>query len=280
MTYGGARYIATGRGFATTRISFAILYSRFAGPSIYLGMRTLLLLLYVTLSIWLNHCTSSPSASKTDARSALLLDLDHGPLHRAVRVQPAPVLARRLHHRLPRVPALDVARQLARTRQLVDRVLPSLAHQDHRVQEEEARAPVREALNGRPARVVEGHRRVGGLCAARPRGDPLHRVPLRQGTPPPPRDVADSCSPSKRRPSTACSDSRSSRSARSSSTPSSSPRSSSSRSLRGPSWAAAVATLAPSWRVLRISDQSSAWSPSSSSCGSSSATTSATPCWA
>lgn len=55
LTYGGARYIATGRGFATTRISFAILYSRFAGPSIYLGMRTLLLLLYVTLSLWLNY---------------------------------------------------------------------------------------------------------------------------------------------------------------------------------------------------------------------------------
>jgi 1,3-beta-glucan synthase len=49
LTFGGARYIATGRGFATTRISFAILYSRFAGPSIYLGMRTLTLLLYVTL---------------------------------------------------------------------------------------------------------------------------------------------------------------------------------------------------------------------------------------
>ena len=57
MTYGGARYIATGRGFATTRIPFAILYSRFAGPSIYLGMRTLLLLLYVTLSIWFPHRT-------------------------------------------------------------------------------------------------------------------------------------------------------------------------------------------------------------------------------
>ena len=52
MTFGGARYIATGRGFATTRISFAILYSRFAGPSIYLGMRTLVMLLYVTLTIW------------------------------------------------------------------------------------------------------------------------------------------------------------------------------------------------------------------------------------
>jgi len=52
LTFGGARYIATGRGFATTRISFTILYSRFAGPSIYMGMRNLLLLLYASLSIW------------------------------------------------------------------------------------------------------------------------------------------------------------------------------------------------------------------------------------
>ncbi|KAF8740913.1 hypothetical protein AX14_006661 [Amanita brunnescens Koide BX004] len=52
LTFGGARYIATGRGFATTRNPFNILFSRFAGPSIYLGMRTLLMLLYVTLTIW------------------------------------------------------------------------------------------------------------------------------------------------------------------------------------------------------------------------------------
>jgi 1,3-beta-glucan synthase len=52
LTFGGARYIATGRGFATSRISFSILFSRFAGPSIYLGMRTLLMLLYVTLTFW------------------------------------------------------------------------------------------------------------------------------------------------------------------------------------------------------------------------------------
>ncbi|GAA5831103.1 hypothetical protein JCM11251_005144 [Rhodosporidiobolus azoricus] len=55
LTYGGARYIATGRGFATTRISFVILYSRFAGPAIYLGMRTLLLLLYISLTLWISH---------------------------------------------------------------------------------------------------------------------------------------------------------------------------------------------------------------------------------
>lgn len=52
LTFGGARYIATGRGFATTRINFSTLFSRFAGPSIYLGMRTLIMLLYVTLTLW------------------------------------------------------------------------------------------------------------------------------------------------------------------------------------------------------------------------------------
>ncbi|KDQ56816.1 glycosyltransferase family 48 protein [Jaapia argillacea MUCL 33604] len=52
LNFGGARYIATGRGFATSRINFSILYSRFAGPSIYLGMRTLIMLLYVTMSLW------------------------------------------------------------------------------------------------------------------------------------------------------------------------------------------------------------------------------------
>ncbi|PWN18905.1 hypothetical protein BCV69DRAFT_251636 [Microstroma glucosiphilum] len=55
LTFGGARYIATGRGFATTRQSFALLYSRFAGPSIYTGMRLLLMLLYVTLTLWIPH---------------------------------------------------------------------------------------------------------------------------------------------------------------------------------------------------------------------------------
>ncbi|KAF5365320.1 hypothetical protein D9758_005437 [Tetrapyrgos nigripes] len=52
LTFGGARYIATGRGFATSRIYFNILFSRFAGPSIYLGMRTLVMLLYVTLTLF------------------------------------------------------------------------------------------------------------------------------------------------------------------------------------------------------------------------------------
>jgi 1,3-beta-glucan synthase len=52
LTFGGARYIATGRMLQTSRISFSILFSRFAGPSIYLGMRSLVMLLYVTLSFW------------------------------------------------------------------------------------------------------------------------------------------------------------------------------------------------------------------------------------
>src|SRR5258708_8959788 len=55
ITFGGARYIATGRGFATVREPFSKLYSRFAGPSIYLGMRTLCLLLYISLSLWMPH---------------------------------------------------------------------------------------------------------------------------------------------------------------------------------------------------------------------------------
>ncbi|KAF2702635.1 glycosyltransferase family 48 protein [Pleomassaria siparia CBS 279.74] len=52
MTFGGARYIGTGRGFATARIPFGILYSRFAGPSIYVGARSLMMLLFATLTVW------------------------------------------------------------------------------------------------------------------------------------------------------------------------------------------------------------------------------------
>lgn len=55
LTFGGARYIATGRGFATTRLSFALLYSRFAGPSIYSGFRYMLMLFYATLTVWMPH---------------------------------------------------------------------------------------------------------------------------------------------------------------------------------------------------------------------------------
>ena len=52
LSFGGARYIGTGRGFATARIPFGVLYSRFAGPSIYLGARSVMMLLFATLTIW------------------------------------------------------------------------------------------------------------------------------------------------------------------------------------------------------------------------------------
>jgi len=55
LSFGGARYIATGRGFATTRTPFALLYSRFAGPSLYLGMRALLMLIFASLTMWVPH---------------------------------------------------------------------------------------------------------------------------------------------------------------------------------------------------------------------------------
>ncbi len=52
LSFGGARYIGTGRGFATARIPFGVLYSRFAAPSIYFGARLLLMLLFATATIW------------------------------------------------------------------------------------------------------------------------------------------------------------------------------------------------------------------------------------
>ncbi|RSM07000.1 1,3-beta-glucan synthase component FKS1 [Fusarium ambrosium] len=52
LSFGGARYIGTGRGFATARIPFSVLYARFAGPSLYFGGRLLLLLLFATLTVW------------------------------------------------------------------------------------------------------------------------------------------------------------------------------------------------------------------------------------
>jgi 1,3-beta-glucan synthase len=52
LSFGGARYIGTGRGFATARIPFGVLYSRFAGPAIYLGARSLMMLLFATLTMW------------------------------------------------------------------------------------------------------------------------------------------------------------------------------------------------------------------------------------
>lgn len=55
LVYGGAMYIGTGRGFATSRIPFATLYSRFTGPSIYAGARNLLIMLFATFAYWIPH---------------------------------------------------------------------------------------------------------------------------------------------------------------------------------------------------------------------------------
>ncbi|KAI6779454.1 glucan synthase component-like protein [Emericellopsis cladophorae] len=52
LTFGGARYIGTGRGFATARIPFGVLYSRFAGPSVYFGSRLLIMLLFACTTAW------------------------------------------------------------------------------------------------------------------------------------------------------------------------------------------------------------------------------------
>src|SRR6266404_31983 len=73
LTFGGARYIATGHGLATTRISFTILYSRFAGPSVYMGM-------------W--YCPS-PLCDDINLDPALDLFLVLGPitLHRTIHLQ-------------------------------------------------------------------------------------------------------------------------------------------------------------------------------------------------
>lgn len=55
LSFGGARYIATGRGFATSRIPFSVLYARFANSSIYFGARTMIMLLFVTMTLWIPH---------------------------------------------------------------------------------------------------------------------------------------------------------------------------------------------------------------------------------
>lgn len=52
FTRGGAKYIATGRGFSTNRIHFYKLYSRYSQESFYLAMGMLLMLLYTSMVIW------------------------------------------------------------------------------------------------------------------------------------------------------------------------------------------------------------------------------------
>lgn len=55
LIYGGAQYIATGRGFATSRQPFYLLYSRFSGSSIYAGARCFLILLFASMAVWIPH---------------------------------------------------------------------------------------------------------------------------------------------------------------------------------------------------------------------------------
>lgn len=53
ISVGGARYLATGRGFATIRVPFVTLYSRFAVESLYYGIICGLLVLYCSMSMWI-----------------------------------------------------------------------------------------------------------------------------------------------------------------------------------------------------------------------------------
>ena len=52
LTFGGAKYISTGRGFAITRIDFSELYSKFVNISIYSGFQVFFMLLFAIISMW------------------------------------------------------------------------------------------------------------------------------------------------------------------------------------------------------------------------------------
>ncbi|ODV76843.1 glycosyltransferase family 48 protein [Suhomyces tanzawaensis NRRL Y-17324] len=52
FVFGGAKYISTGRGFATARISFATLYLKYAELSIYTGAEIFLVVAFSCLSMW------------------------------------------------------------------------------------------------------------------------------------------------------------------------------------------------------------------------------------
>lgn len=52
LTFGGAKYISTGRGFAITRIEFSILFSRFVNIAIYSGLQVFLMLVFGMVSMW------------------------------------------------------------------------------------------------------------------------------------------------------------------------------------------------------------------------------------
>lgn len=55
LSFGGAQYIGTGRGFATARLPFSLLYSRFADTSMYVGARMFMILLFGSLVLWIPH---------------------------------------------------------------------------------------------------------------------------------------------------------------------------------------------------------------------------------
>lgn len=146
LTFGGARYIATGRGFATTRLSFSILFSRFAGPSIYLGMRTLIMLLYVTMAWWTPYliyfwisilalCVAPFLFNPHQfVFSDFIIDYRYG----HVCVFPLALI----HVSFQGILAVDVPWKLALTQQLLDRVLPTVTNDDYWVQEEETRPSI------------------------------------------------------------------------------------------------------------------------------------------
>ncbi|CDK27738.1 unnamed protein product [Kuraishia capsulata CBS 1993] len=52
MSLGGAKYIATERGFSTIRASFPLLYSRYSHESIYFAATLFLMLLYSSIAMW------------------------------------------------------------------------------------------------------------------------------------------------------------------------------------------------------------------------------------
>lgn len=52
MSFGSAKYISTGRGFAISRIAFPELYSKFTTCSIYTGAKIFLMLLFAIISMW------------------------------------------------------------------------------------------------------------------------------------------------------------------------------------------------------------------------------------
>ncbi|KAH3685666.1 hypothetical protein WICPIJ_003350 [Wickerhamomyces pijperi] len=52
LSVGGARYIATGRGFATVRVPFSVLYSRFSAESFYFAATAMAMLIYCSLAMW------------------------------------------------------------------------------------------------------------------------------------------------------------------------------------------------------------------------------------